>query len=216
MRALSRIMGGNSVTPAVANQVTLHTRPSIPATLQPIATSVETFEMDVVRLSSLSTEYANRPVAKPTCQKIKSHDPVWMPAPRSPVEENAPEKVSACGTTISAEKRYPFASAKSEREREIENWANSRTEVTKSETKTMASRDGKNALSCPSGLAENGATTPKATSATAATATANQLCRVEGGRSVSHAPASPISPCATTVTPQKVSIQPSSCNTTLR
>ena len=69
---------------------------------------------------------------------MKSHDPVWILAPRSPVGENAPEKVRAWGTTISAVKRYPFASTRSEREREMENCANSRTAVTRSVTKTIA------------------------------------------------------------------------------
>ena len=55
--------------------------------------------------------------------------------------------------TISAVNKYPLASAKSEREREIENCAYSRTAVTKSVTKTIAFRDGKNALSCRQGPA---------------------------------------------------------------
>jgi len=57
------------------------------------------------------------------CQKMKSHDPVWMFAPSNPVAVNAPAKVSACGMTINAVKRYPVASASKARVREIENCA---------------------------------------------------------------------------------------------
>ena len=196
-------MGGRSVAPAVASHVKPHTRPNTLATLQPIAGSAEVPEMGFARFSSLSNAYANRAAAKPRCQKIKSHDPVWIPAPRSPVGENAPEKVSACGMTISAVKRYPLASIKSEREREIENCANSRIEVIKSVTKTMASSDGKNALSSASGLPENGATAANAMSATAATAIADRLCRAVGGRSASHLSAPSVSPRAMTLSPHE-------------
>src|SRR5262249_4853822 len=165
-------MRGKSQVPAVASQVNMHTRPQTIATLQPIACRADASEMDTAYLSLLSTPYANRAIAKPTCQKMKSHDPVSIPAPKRPVGEKAPEKVSACGITINAVKKYPLASTKSAREREIQNCPNSRTDVTKSVTKTMASRDGKNALSCARGAPANGTATAKPTSTAVITAAA--------------------------------------------
>src|SRR5450432_3680265 len=129
MCVASEIMGGKNVAPAVESHVRPHIRPNKLATLQPIAGRVDASDIGLVRFSVLSAAYASRATAKPTCQKINSHDPVWMPAPRSPVGENAPENVSACGMTISAVKRYPLASVRSELEREIEYCANRRTEV---------------------------------------------------------------------------------------
>ena len=117
------------------------------------------------------------------CQKMKSHDPVWMFAPSSPVGENAPANVNACGMTINAVNRYPVASASNAREREIENCAYSRTAVTRSLTNTMASSDGKNALSCVSGLSEIGTTAANPASTTAVTASAHRVCDGVGGRS---------------------------------
>src|SRR3974377_765493 len=105
---------GRRLAPAVASHVSPTTRPHMVATLDPIADSADASEMYWDDLSSLRTAYTNSATAKPACQKIKSHDPVCALAPRSPVDENAPEKVSACGMTISAVKRYPFASANSE------------------------------------------------------------------------------------------------------
>src|SRR5215469_11170248 len=134
-------MGGKSVAPAVASHARPHTRTKTLATYQLIAFRVDVAKIGFERFSFLSTAYASSATAKPICQKIKSHDPVWMPAPRRPPGENAPAKVSACGMTISAVKRYPLASTKSGREREIENCANNRTAVIKSVTKTMASKD---------------------------------------------------------------------------
>ena len=109
-----------------------------------------------------------------------------MPAPKRPVGENAPLNVSAWGIRISAVNRYPLAKAKSAREPRIENCANSKAAVTSSVTKTMASKDGNSAFNSTSGRPANGAVTPNPASAAAATASADQLCRVVGGNSASH------------------------------
>jgi hypothetical protein len=203
MREPSRMIRGRYIAPVVASQVRPHTRAMTIATLQPIAGSVETFAIGL-GFSVLSNAYPSRPRAKPKCQKMNSHEPVWMFAPRSPVGENAPVNVSACGMTISAVKRYPTASAKRAREREIEYCANSRTAVIESEMKTIASRDGKNALSAVSGVPANGATAANATRAAPAAATADQVCATVGGRSVNHAP----SPCVSTAVMALTKIEP--------
>lgn len=117
------------------------------------------------------------------CQKMNSHDPVSMFAPSRPIGENAPANVSACGMTIRAVKRYPVASASSAREREIENCAYSRVAVIRSLTNTMASNDGKNALSSASGLPAIGTTAANPASTTAVTASARRVCTGVGGRS---------------------------------
>src|SRR5688572_29868993 len=116
-----------------------------------------------------------------------------MPAPRRPAGVNAPAKVSACGTTMNAANRYPVASAKSERAREIEYCANSRTAVTRLVTKTIASSAGKRALSAARGLPANGAAAANPTSANAATAYADLLCQTVGLRSTSHVSAPDVS-----------------------
>src|SRR5215472_13230770 len=82
----------------------------------------------------------------------------------------------------------------------MENKANNRTAVIKSVTKTMASKDGKNALSSANGRPANGTTVPNPTSTTTATTIAEQLCRMVGGRSTSHALAASISCMAMFVT----------------
>jgi hypothetical protein len=124
------------------------------------------------------------------CQKMNSHDPVWIPAPRRPFGVNDPEKVSACGITISAVNIYPLASASNDLEREMENCAKSRTAVTKSVIKTMASSDGKSALSRARGKPAKGNTTRNPSSAKPATLMAPQVCRLEGNWSEIHTVAS--------------------------
>ena len=169
------MMGGRRYVPAVASHVRPHVSAITPTTLQRTADCVLPGKSGCARLPMLSKAYASKAAEKPICQKIKSHEPVWIFAPRSPVGENAPVKVSACGTTMSAVKRYPFARARRGREPAMENCENNRTAVIRSVTKTIASRSGKNMFSAPSGMPANGAIIIKATSTTAATATADQV-----------------------------------------
>src|SRR6516164_5058597 len=93
--------GGRSSAPAVASHVRPTTRPHRLAAL-PITDSAGASETDRAGLSFLSTAYANSAAAKPACQKIKSHDPVWTPAPRSPVGENAPRNNDQCCEEVPA------------------------------------------------------------------------------------------------------------------
>jgi len=79
------------------------------------------------------------------------------------------------GTTITPVKKYPVARASSGREPEIANCENSRTAVTRSVTKTIASSRGKNMFSAASGKPENGAIAINATTTTTATATADHV-----------------------------------------
>ncbi len=69
---------------------------------------------------------------KPSFQNAYSQAVVWVPAPRSPVGENNPGKLSACATTMVAVKKYPLASTSNARERRIAYWANNSTAVIKS------------------------------------------------------------------------------------
>jgi hypothetical protein len=54
---------------------------------------------------------------------------LWTPAFNRPAGANTPGKVSSHGTTMRALNRYPLDSARSARERRIENCANSRIAV---------------------------------------------------------------------------------------
>lgn len=168
-------MGGRRCVPAVASHVRPHVKTIALTALQRIADRAVAGESGCARLSMVSRAYASKAAAKPICQKIKSHEPVWIFAPRRPVGENPPVKVSACGTTMSALKKYPFARAKSGREPAMENCENNRTAIVRSVTNTIASKSGKNMFSARSGMPANGAIVMKATSATAATATADQV-----------------------------------------
>ena len=172
---MSRMMGGRRYVPAVASHVRLHVKTIALTTLRRIADRAGAGKSGCARSSMLSRAYASNAAAKPICQKIKSHEPVWIFAPRSPVGENPPVKVSACGTTMSALKKYPFARASSGREPAMENWENNRAAVIRSVTNTIASRSGKNIFSAASGMPANGAIVIKATSTTATTVIANQV-----------------------------------------
>jgi hypothetical protein len=83
-------------------------------------------------------------------------------------------------------KRYPPASTRSGSNRDTENFVNRSTAVIASVTSTMASSEGKNALSSASGRPANGTTAANPTSTIVATATADAVCRAVGGSSTSH------------------------------
>src|SRR4029077_12920068 len=120
MLLVSRTRGGRRCVPAVASHVRLHVKTITPTTLQRIADCAGGGESGCARLSMVSKAYASKAAAKTIRQKIKSHEQVWICAPRSPVGENAPVKVSACGTTMTPLKKYPFARARSGREPAME------------------------------------------------------------------------------------------------
>ena len=169
------MMGGRRYVPAVASHVRPHVNAITPTTLQRTADCARPGKIGCAGLETLSKAYASKAAENPTCQNIKSHEPDWIFAPRSPVGENAPLKVSACGTTMNAVKRYPFARARIGREPEIANCENNSTAVTRSVTKTIASRSGKKMFSVPNGILANGATIIKATNTIAATPAADQV-----------------------------------------
>src|ERR1700722_11714054 len=169
------MMGGTRYVPAVASHVRPHVKATILTTLKKITDCARPGKIGCARLLMVSRAYASKAAEKPICQKIKSHEPVWILAPRSPVGENAPVKVNPCGTIIDPVKKYPIARAKSGREPEMANCENNRAAVTRSVTKTIASRSGKNMFSATSGTPEKGAIPTKAASTNAATATANHV-----------------------------------------
>jgi hypothetical protein len=68
----------------------------------------------------------------------------------------------------------------------MENWENNRIAVITSVTNTTASKSGKNMFSAAIGMPAIGAILKKATSTTAATATADQVWSAVGGRSDSQ------------------------------
>ena len=100
-----RMIGGSIVAPAVESQVRTQTSPTTAAALHAIAGDTRAWESDAANhFSSAPRSHAN-PAEQPMCRTMNSHDPVWMFAPSSPVAENAPANVNACGMTINAVNR---------------------------------------------------------------------------------------------------------------
>src|SRR5260370_7839345 len=87
--------------------------------------------------------------------------------------------------TIRAENRYPLASTKSARVRWTENCENSRTEVMKSVTNIVASKEGTKASTFASCWCANGARATSPASINAETASAARTWRGVGGRLIS-------------------------------